>query len=113
MLRNFVDADGRIRELPAREAKRQLVLEYVATRFEPGREYAEKRVNEILLEFHDDHVTLRRLPRGRGPAHPSSRRLPARVLRDVDGAGPKAGPSPCAYGEVIAGQVAPVQLIRP
>ena len=61
MLRNFVDADGRIRELPARAAKRELVLEYVATRFEPGREYAEHQVNEILLGLHDDHVTLRRL----------------------------------------------------
>ena len=36
-------------ELPARAAKRELVLEYVATRFEPGREYAEQQVNEILL----------------------------------------------------------------
>jgi hypothetical protein len=61
VLRNFVDADGRIRELPARAARRELVLEYVATRFEPGREYTEKQVNEILLELHDDHVTLRRL----------------------------------------------------
>ncbi len=61
VLRNFVDADGRIRELPARAAKRELVLEYVATRFEPGREYAEHQVNEILLGLHDDHVTLRRL----------------------------------------------------
>jgi hypothetical protein len=60
VLRNFVDGEGRIRELPAREAKRELVLEYVAARFETGREYAEKEVNEILLELHDDHVTLRR-----------------------------------------------------
>ena len=60
VLRNFVDADGRIRELPARDAKRQLVLEYVAARFEPGREYAEKEMNAILLALFDDYVTLRR-----------------------------------------------------
>ena len=60
VLRNFVDEDGRIRELPARAAKRELVLEYVAARFEPGREYGEKEVNGILLELHDDYVTLRR-----------------------------------------------------
>jgi hypothetical protein len=60
VLRNFVDADGRIRELPAREAKRQLVLEYVASRFEMGREYPEKQVNGLLLELFDDYVTLRR-----------------------------------------------------
>ena len=61
VLRNFVDADGRIVSLPAREAKRRIVLEWAAGRFEPGREYAEKQVNEILLELHDDHMTLRRL----------------------------------------------------
>jgi hypothetical protein len=60
VLRNFVDADGRIRSLPARDAKRRLALEWVATRFEPGREYPEKQVNGILLELYDDYVTLRR-----------------------------------------------------
>jgi hypothetical protein len=60
VLRNFVDEDGRIRELPAREAKRERVLEYVADRFQPGREYAEKEVNDLLVELYDDYVTLRR-----------------------------------------------------
>lgn len=61
VLRNFVDADGRLRSLPAREAKRRLALEWAAARFEPGREYSEKQVNDILLELYDDYVTLRRL----------------------------------------------------
>jgi hypothetical protein len=60
VLRNFVDGDGRIRELPARAAKRELVLEYVAARFDPDREYGEKEVNRVLLELYDDYVTLRR-----------------------------------------------------
>jgi hypothetical protein len=60
VLRNFVDGEGRIRELPARAAKRELVLEYVAARFEPDREYAEREVNDVLLELYDDYVTLRR-----------------------------------------------------
>jgi hypothetical protein len=60
VLRNFVDSEGRIRELPARAAKRELVLEYVAARFEPNREYAEREVNNVLLELYDDYVTLRR-----------------------------------------------------
>jgi hypothetical protein len=60
VLRNFVDSDGRIRELPARAAKRDVVLEYVAERFDPGREYTEREVNDALLELYDDHVTLRR-----------------------------------------------------
>jgi hypothetical protein len=60
VLRNFVDSEGRIRELPARAAKRELVLAYVARRFEANRDYPETEVNDLLLELHDDYVTLRR-----------------------------------------------------
>ena len=61
VLRNFVAGDGRVASLPARAAKRRLVLEYVAaTRFEPKREYGEHEVNAVLEDVHDDYVTLRR-----------------------------------------------------
>jgi hypothetical protein len=60
VVRNFVGGDGRLELLPARHAKRRLVLEYVATRFEPRREYREREVNAVLEEVHDDYVTLRR-----------------------------------------------------
>lgn len=60
VLRNFLGPDGRIEELPARAAKRRLVLEYVAGRFEPDRPYAEQEVNDTLLELHDDYAALRR-----------------------------------------------------
>ena len=60
VLRNFVDGDGRITALPARESKRRVVLEYVAERFEPGREYGEREVNGLLLSIHDDPASLRR-----------------------------------------------------
>jgi hypothetical protein len=60
VLRNFVNADGRIRELPARAAKRALVLEYVAARIDPDRGYSEREINGELVAIYDDHVTLRR-----------------------------------------------------
>ena len=60
VLRNFADEDGRITALPARAGKRRLVLEYVAARFEPDREYAEREVNGRLLAIHDDPASLRR-----------------------------------------------------
>ena len=60
VLRNFVDADGRIRELPARAAKRELVLEYVAGRIDADRDYSEREINDVLVAIYDDHVTLRR-----------------------------------------------------
>ena len=61
VLRNFVDSEGRIVRLPARAAKRGVVLEYVVARFDDEREYAEPEVNAILEPVHDDYVTLRRL----------------------------------------------------
>jgi hypothetical protein len=60
VLRNFVAGDGRVAALPARAAKRKLVLEYVATRFEPKRGYGEREVDAVLEEVHDDYVALRR-----------------------------------------------------
>jgi hypothetical protein len=58
--RNFVTEGGRLRALPARDAKRRLVLEWVADRFEPGRRYGEKEVNSVLLGVYDDFASLRR-----------------------------------------------------
>jgi hypothetical protein len=60
VVRNFVGPDGRLGALPAREGRRRLVLEWVANRFEPGREYGEKEVNGVLLGIHDDPASLRR-----------------------------------------------------
>jgi hypothetical protein len=60
VLRNFMDGEGHLDALPVRSTKRRLVLEYVATRFEPKREYGEREVNAVLEEVHDDYVTLRR-----------------------------------------------------
>ena len=60
VVRNFLTSEGRLRALPAREAKRRLVLEWVASRFEAGRRYAEREVNGSLLEIYDDAAALRR-----------------------------------------------------
>jgi hypothetical protein len=61
VLRNFVDGEGRIVRLPARAAKRGLVLDYVVTRFAADRPYTEREVNSVLEPVFDDYVTLRRL----------------------------------------------------
>ena len=52
--------DGRIERVPARRKVRAAVLLEVVSRFEPGREYAEKEVNEVLLGVHEDFAYLRR-----------------------------------------------------
>ena len=52
--------DGRLREIPRKPALRAVVLEWLASLFEPGRTYTEPEVNAILKERHDDHAALRR-----------------------------------------------------
>ncbi len=51
---------GRLVEIPAQLKKRQIVLEKIVQEFEPAREYTERDVNQVLVEFHDDVATLRR-----------------------------------------------------
>ena len=52
--------DGRIERVPARRKVRAAVLLEVVSRFEPGRDYAEREVNEVLLGVHEDFAYLRR-----------------------------------------------------
>jgi hypothetical protein len=59
VLRNFV-VDVRLVRLPARHAQKQVVLGYVARRFDESRDYEEREVNELLRGFHDDTASLRR-----------------------------------------------------
>ncbi|HEX2700785.1 MAG TPA: DUF2087 domain-containing protein [Acidimicrobiales bacterium] len=60
VLRKFVSADGRLASIPTAKAKRLVVLDFLAGRFEPGRVYPENDVNGILGRVHDDYAALRR-----------------------------------------------------
>jgi len=51
---------GRLVQFPAQLKKRLVVLDKIAESFEPGREYTEREVNHILLDFNDDVASLRR-----------------------------------------------------
>ena len=59
VLRNFV-SDGRLRQIPANRAKRRVVLDWLAGRFEPGKTYPERDVNLLLGMAHGDVAALRR-----------------------------------------------------
>lgn len=52
--------DGPLTTLSMKAGNRQIVLEVVAQRFEPGRGYTEKEVNQILENVHPDFSALRR-----------------------------------------------------
>lgn len=59
MFRAFVK-DGRITAMPAKRAKRLVLLDHVAGLFDIGIHYDEQSVNGILRTVFDDYVTLRR-----------------------------------------------------
>jgi biotin operon repressor len=58
-LKNFFDGE-RLKSIPAQRKQRVIVLQALLERFEPGKKYPEKAVNEILLTAHEDYATLRR-----------------------------------------------------
>lgn len=52
--------DGRLTALPRGDARTLIILEDLAARFEAGRVYSEREVNDVLREVWDDYTTLRR-----------------------------------------------------
>lgn len=61
-IKGFLDDQGRVKAWPAKQAKKLLVLAYMADRFEPGRIYQEKEVNATIEAWHTfgDYFMLRR-----------------------------------------------------
>jgi predicted transcriptional regulator len=60
VLATFTDAEGKITAFPAQEKKFLVLLKYVVKVFDKGVRYPEKKVNEILLKYHEDTALLRR-----------------------------------------------------
>lgn len=59
VLEDFFEAE-RLKEIPASRKKREVVLRWLAERFQPGRRYPEREVNELIKRHHPDFATLRR-----------------------------------------------------
>lgn len=59
-LRAFVAPDGSLRSIPAKMAKRLVVLDHVAQAFPIGESWPEAEVNDVLRRFHPDVAALRR-----------------------------------------------------
>jgi hypothetical protein len=53
-------ADGRLKKIPSKQKKLLVVLRWLAGHFEAGRDYTEREVNAILLQYHEDYASLRR-----------------------------------------------------
>lgn len=52
--------DGPLSDFPTKEKRKIAVLRNIVKRFEVGKQYTEKEVNEILKKVYDDYVLLRR-----------------------------------------------------
>jgi DNA-binding HxlR family transcriptional regulator len=51
---------GKLNAMPLKQPQIVVILDEVARKFEPERQYAEREVNVILEEVHEDYCTLRR-----------------------------------------------------
>lgn len=60
VLRAFLRPDGRLERIPAARGKRRVMLDHLASGFEPGMRYPEREVDATLRAFHPDHAALRR-----------------------------------------------------
>jgi hypothetical protein len=62
-LRPFIDGNGRLARWPARQKVQRMAAAYLAGKFESGREYSEREVNFLLLDWHTfgDWALLRRV----------------------------------------------------
>ena len=59
VLRAFTEG-SKLLQIPASRKKRLVILHWLLQDFEQRRKYAEKEVNELLLQHHWDSATLRR-----------------------------------------------------
>lgn len=58
----FLDTEGKVIRFPSKHAAKQAVVAYIAEKFEVGRDYTEREVNELLERWHTfgDLFLLRR-----------------------------------------------------
>ena len=69
-LKGYLDENGKFDRFPGKKQKKRqaLMLQFLADKFESGKKYTEKQVNDILNQHHsfNDPATLRRLMFGSG-----------------------------------------------
>ena len=61
-IKGYIDADGRVTQMPSKRKKKIYVLSYLADRIPEEQEFTEKEFSELLNRLHTfgDAATLRR-----------------------------------------------------
>jgi len=60
VIHDYSRKDGRLKTIPAQKKKLDAILRHVTRSFDVGKRYTEKKVNEILSQYHEDTASLRR-----------------------------------------------------
>ena len=60
VVKDYVRKDGSLKTIPAQKKKLDAILRYVVKAFELEKRYSEKKMNEILVQYHEDTASLRR-----------------------------------------------------
>jgi hypothetical protein len=60
VLKNFLNADGSLKQIPLQDNKLLIILNFIVDAFAYNTSYTEKEVNTILRRFHVDTASLRR-----------------------------------------------------
>ncbi|MBI5943770.1 MAG: metalloregulator ArsR/SmtB family transcription factor [Chloroflexi bacterium] len=60
VIKDYVRRDGSLKTIPAQRKKLEAILRHVVKAFEMNKRYSEKKVNELLSQYHEDTASLRR-----------------------------------------------------
>ncbi|MFN2304996.1 MAG: metalloregulator ArsR/SmtB family transcription factor [Anaerolineales bacterium] len=60
VLKDYLNEDGTIQQLPTNRRKLDVILRYLAEHFKFGEIYSEKAINEVIGKLHEDISGLRR-----------------------------------------------------
>ncbi len=59
-LRAYLARDGSLKSIPTQHKKLMVILSHLAKEFQPGVQYPESQVNQVLRKYHEDTAALRR-----------------------------------------------------
>lgn len=51
---------GRLKSIPSQRKKERIILEEIAKDFKTEKEYPEKEINDIIMNYNEDYCTIRR-----------------------------------------------------
>ena len=55
VLKRYLDINGVVKAWPGKAQNRLVILEYLASKFKPGKQYSEQEINLILMKYLDDY----------------------------------------------------------